>query len=421
MAECLDHPRILIVDDDEIVIHAIESSIREEGYDIVATNSAQEAVRLLESGPFAAILSDQRMPEMDGLDLLAQAQRRQPHCSRILVTGAPTLKTVIEAVNRGEIFRFVAKPWALEELLATVRNAVQRYELLELNDQLQRDTQQLNEQLGQANAALEEKVSQLSRQQTELEKAKHALEANLGKSLELCYRILDAYHPLLGRETKDSVQLCHRLTAEEHLPKATRETLAVSAWIQNVGLIGVPREVILKSRQNPHTLTSSESRMIHDHPVYGEFLAGFAGALQEVAATVRAHHERWDGTGYPDGLAGEAIPLPARYLAVVAYFIESGLPREMALDEILQLSGTAFDPEAVRVFLRVVRSHGLPRKVREITFSELQNGMVMARGLHTPGGMLLVAEGQLLDEHFVHRLQQHNRVDPTAERLLVYE
>ncbi|HOO92304.1 MAG TPA: response regulator, partial [Opitutales bacterium] len=124
---------ILIVDDEEIVLLAIAESLIPEGYRIVRTTSPFEALEILKRDRFAVIISDHHMPGMTGLEFFAQAQQIQPNASRILITGVLTLKVVVDAINKGEIFRFIAKPWIREELLATVKNATHRYELVSKN------------------------------------------------------------------------------------------------------------------------------------------------------------------------------------------------------------------------------------------------------------------------------------------------
>jgi hypothetical protein len=142
--------------------------------------------------------------------------------------------------------------------------------------------------------------------------------------------------------------------------------------------------------------------------------------MEPVGLCIRSHHERWDGMGYPDGLSREAIPWTARCLAVAVYYVECGLPREMAVEEILNLSGKAFDPEAVRLFLKVTRATPLPKKMKEILFADLKAGMVLAKGIYSPTGMLLIPSDEVLTEKTLHKLTTHNMVDPTTQRILVY-
>ena len=110
-------PKILLLDDDEIILLAIKETLGREGYDISVFSRAGEALEALKSDHFAVIVSDQRMPEMTGLEFLNESKSLQPNASRILITGVLTLNTVIDAVNKGEIFRFLAKPWIREELI----------------------------------------------------------------------------------------------------------------------------------------------------------------------------------------------------------------------------------------------------------------------------------------------------------------
>jgi DNA-binding NtrC family response regulator len=146
---------ILIVDDEQLVLNALQETLEREKYHVVTCTSPLKALAMLEERSFAVIISDQRMPEMQGLDFLIECRRMHPHASRVLITAVLSLPTIVAAVNRGEIFRFVAKPWLREELLATVRNAIQRHDLIAHNEELQATTQALNAELLAANTELE--------------------------------------------------------------------------------------------------------------------------------------------------------------------------------------------------------------------------------------------------------------------------
>lgn len=160
--------------------------------------------------------------------------------------------------------------------------------------------------------------------------------------------------------------------------------------------------------------------MLHNHPIYSQTLAALVDNKVEVGEVVRAHHERFDGRGYPDGLAGDAIPWPARCLAVAVGFVESGLSKNAAIDAILARSGSAYDPEAVRLFLKISNLVQLPRQVREITMHELEPGMILANGIYSPHGLLLIGEGQALNPGVISKIRSHNQITPISQRLLVY-
>ena len=160
--------------------------------------------------------------------------------------------------------------------------------------------------------------------------------------------------------------------------------------------------------------------MFRHHPIYSQTLASLVDPSSEIGETIRAHHERFDGTGYPDGLQGEQIPWSARCLAVAVGFVESGLSKSAAADTVMAQSGQAYDPEAVRLFLEVTYLINLPRQVNEIHLGELEPGMMLATGIYSPHGLLLVGEGQTLGPGIIAKIRHDNQVTPINQRLLVY-
>lgn len=415
--------KILIVDDDEIILYALKETLASTGYELLLHKNPLDALKHLEEedDKFSVIVSDQRMTHMTGLEFLTKAKKIQPDASRILITGVLTLKIVIDAVNRGEIFRFLAKPWMREELMATIQNAVQRYQLLTLNKSLQDDTLQLNEQLAQTNAELKKKVKELTDQKKALDDANSALMRNFERSLTLSFKMLSTFHPSLGRETKAVVDICQLIIDTGYISAQLSHVLRVSAWLHNIGLLGMSRDILDKYRNQPEALAPKEIDLIKNHTIYGQHLASFADDLDGVGETIRASHERWDGTGYPDGLRTQQIPEAARYLAVAIYYVECRQPKEKALDQILKQSGKAFDPEAVRLFMKATRLDQLPQKVKEVLFSELEPGMRLAKGIYAPNGLMLVPEGESLTEKQLSKLRDYNLVDTINQRLIVYQ
>ena len=411
---------ILIVDDEPLVLTALKFTLEREGFHVVACNSALKALTILAERDFAVIISDQRMPEMLGLDFLIESRLLRPQTSRILITAVLALPTIVDAINKGEIFRFVAKPWLREELVATVRNAVQRHELVTHNQVLQAETQTLNTRLHEANLALEAKVLDLEQQRKSLDAANRSLAERYENSLELCRRILTTYDPILGGQAKVLVEFANQMAVSDTFTEVERHALRSAAWLCDLGLIGVPREMLRAFRSKTEQLTEQERFMLHSHPVYGQTLAALVDHRADVGEVIRAHHERFDGRGFPDGLAGNAIPWPARCLAVAVGFVESGLGKTAAIDAILAKSGSAYDPEAVRLFLRVSNLVQLTKQVREIMLHELEPGMVLANGIYSPHGMLLIGEGQALSQNTISKIRSHNQVTPISQRLLVY-
>jgi response regulator RpfG family c-di-GMP phosphodiesterase len=413
-------PPILIVDDEPVVLAALKDTLEREHFATVAVSSPVKALEILKERDFAVIISDQKMPEMLGLDFLIASRKIRPHASRILITAVLALPTIVDAINKGEIFRFVAKPWLREELIATVRNAMQRHELIMRNDALQAQTQQLNAQLVEANTVLANQVKDLELGHQRLDAANRDLAASYEHSLELCRRILTTYDPILGGQAKALVEYTTQMAATENFTEVERHALRAAAWLCDLGLIGVPREMLRAFRIKSDQLSERERAILHHHPIYSQTLAALVDNRAEVGEIIRAHHERYDGLGFPDGLAGESIPWPARCLAVAVGFVESGLTKAAAVEDILAKSGKEYDPEAVRLFLKVANLVALPKQVREIMLHELEPGMVLASGIYSPHGLLLVGEGQEMNPSAIAKIRSHNQVTPISQRLLVY-
>ena len=412
--------RVLIVDDEEIVLIALRETLLRAGYLVSTANDPLPALEMMQTQQFAVIISDQQMPSMTGLDFLTKAKTLQPDASRMLITAVLSLDTVIDAINRGEIYRFIIKPWLREELLVTVQNAVQRFELLTRNNVLQATTLAMNEKLTQLNRELELQLARGNEQNEQLSHLNEALERNLSRSIELCVQTMQTFYPTLGNQARRAFEVCRSMAEVLNLPPDQKQILEISAWLHDIGLIGVPRQLIRKWQSEPQTLDEAERLLIEHHPILGQELAGFVHHLEGVGMIIRAHHERFDGQGYPDNLMGTNVPWLARLLAVAVAFAESTLDLEDAIQAVRLGSGTAYDPEAIRVFVRAIPKAAVPRKEREVLLSELAPGMVLAKGIYTSNGLLLIPEGQQLSAPYIDKLLNHNRINPINQSLVVY-
>src|SRR5260221_6404506 len=156
--------QVLVVDDEDVVLASLRDTLALEGYQVTTAPNAVEALARLKECAYAVVITDQQMPMLTGLEFLAQVKSLQPDASRILITAVLSLATVIDAINKGEIYRFIVKPWLREELLVTVKNAVQRHELICKNQVLQLATLAMNEKLTRLNGELEQQVNRVAEQ-----------------------------------------------------------------------------------------------------------------------------------------------------------------------------------------------------------------------------------------------------------------
>jgi response regulator RpfG family c-di-GMP phosphodiesterase len=411
---------ILIVDDEEIVLVALRDTLLREGYSIVASPHAIHALSVLKEQQFSVVITDQQMPMVTGLEFLAQVREIQPDATRILITAVLSLGTVIDAINKGEIYRFIVKPWLREELLATVKNAVQRHELISSNARLQAATQAMNRRLQELNLALETQMARVAEQNQQLQEFTHSQEENLRRSVELCVQTMRTFYPTVGNQARRAAALCQAMADGSEMSHMQKQTLEISGYIYDIGLVGLSRRLIRRWQESPDGLSEAEWTLIHQHPILGQELAQFVHDLEAVGPTIRGHHERYDGTGYPDGLRGADIPWLARLLAVAVAHAESNLEPKLAAEMISLGSGKAFDPEAVRIFLRTIPKAVVPGKQRVVPLSDLRPGMVLAEGIYSENGMLLIPDGQRLTATYIAKLLNFNRINPISQTLLVY-
>ena len=410
----------ILVDDEKTILTTLQHILGKHHYQTVVASNPLLGLEQLKKQAFSVIISDQVMPEMNGLELLAQARLIQPYATRILVTAVVDLDLVIEAINQGEIFRFIVKPWLLEEFLATIKNGVQRYELICQNGRLQAATQSMNEQLIELNRSLEQQFQLVALQNRQLAEVNTAMEGNFVRSMELCVHTMQTFYPSLGYQARRVCELCKAMAHVLQLNDEDRRVLESSALLHDIGLVGVPRQIIRRWQEEPHLLEPAEKALIEQHSILGQELASFGNDLKKVGEIIRAHHEHYDGSGYPDQLIGDNIPWLARLLAVAVAYASSRLMDADANEKVKRDSGLAFDPEAVRVFLRAQVMANVPRKERRIVLSDLRPGMVLAQGIYTHNDLLLVPEGQRLNATFIEKVLNHNRIQPIKQSLVVY-
>lgn len=327
-----DSVRCLVVDDEPRVRHVLARLLAGEGYGCREAASGREAVELLTAEPADLVLSDIRMPEMDGMQLLAEVRARWPDTSVIMITAVTDFQMAVACLNQGAL-DYLGKPFQVEEALARVRQALEKRRLIQENRNYQLNLEQLvRAQARRIQELFVEGVQALA----------HALEAK------------DAY------TRGHSARVAAYATAaavEMGLEAAVVEEIRLGAELHDIGKIGV-REAVL---HKPGALTHEEYLHIMEHTVIGErILAPLVRDHPLVLQIVRSHHERQDGAGLPDSLRGDAIPLVARVTAVADSFDAMASTRPYrsprapgeAIAELRASAGTQLDADAVAGFLR---------------------------------------------------------------------
>lgn len=325
-------PRILIVDDEAFVCRLVERTLTANGHRCATATSGQEALDTLSLGGFGLIVSDIMMPGMSGLELLARAKESHPGIAAIMLTAVDDQETAIKALELGA-YGYVIKPFNPNELLINVVNALRRQELERMRDEYE----------GRLERDVRERTAEIRRTQEEVM-------VRLVSAAGYRDEETGAHIRRIGLFAR---ALAERLGWDD----AAQGDILLAAPMHDIGKIAIPDHILRK----PGKLTPSEFERIKSHTVIGAQIMADSGiALLGMARDIAlSHHERWDGTGYPHGLAGEDIPMSARIVAVCDVYdallhdrvYRPGSSEEEALAIMREGRGRHFDPAVLGAFM----------------------------------------------------------------------
>ncbi len=352
---------VLFVDDEANILKALKRLLRHEPFEVLTATSASEALEQLQRFDIQVVISDQRMPEMSGADFLSRIRERHPETIRMMLTGYTEIDVAVEAINRGEIFRLITKPWNEDELKSSLRQAIDHFQMKQEIKRLNQVSREQNFKLQDMNRNLEDKVRERTHQ---VDQKNRDLRKGYIQTIRALAEAIDAKDAYTRGHSERVAVYASRLARELNLDKKMIERVYFSGLLHDVGKIGIPDAIISK----PARLTEMEYEEIKRHPEIGAKILEPVEFLSNIAPCVRHHHEWFDGSsrGYPDRLAGNKIPLPSRII-LVADTVEAmtsdrpyrkGLPMTVVIDELAKFSGRQFDPTIVDAFMRLLEQEG---------------------------------------------------------------
>ncbi|MEO6527285.1 MAG: HD domain-containing phosphohydrolase [Gemmatimonadaceae bacterium] len=339
-------PFCLIVDDEPRLRQVLTQLMRNDGFTCLEAGNGEEAIALLQQHAVTLVMSDLRMPKVDGIGLLREIRGRWPDIAVVMITAVADVEVAVSCLAMGAM-DYLTKPFHLEEVRARVAQALEKRRLVLENRGYQE--------------GLQEKVAVQARR---LEELFLASVQSLAEALE----VKDPYtrgHSI--RVSHYSVVIATELGLDGELLRR----IELGGHVHDIGKIGVREDVLNK----PGKLTEAEYKHIMTHPMVGwRILAPLLGETPEALNIVRSHHERFDGRGIPDGLSGTNIPLEARIAAAADCFdamasdrpYRPGLSMDEAITEIIRCRGTQFDPDVVDAVVRGVENGNftmIPRAV----------------------------------------------------------
>ena len=377
-------PRVLLVDDESNVLEAFSRVLRGRFLVGTAESGAQALVMLEHQGPFAVIVSDMRMPGMDGVQLLSEVWERYPDTVRIMLTGNADQQTAADAVNQGAIFRFLTKPCDHELLAKTIHQAIRQHELITAE--------------------------------------KNLLENTLKGTLRMLVELLSCLDPIsFGRA---QTMAAHAEAVAIEIGMENPWVLGVASILSQIGILTVPDSVATKLHAGTF-LTSAERDLANRIPEIGSDLIRNIPRMEEVAEAVLYLNKNINGTGFPvDDLKDQAIPMGGRILRVV-WDYERMLPKfDNPLSAIHEMEArtTWYDMEVLRAFKRCLQRQGAepqPQPAIEMSLHQLRIGHILLAGINTMDGLLVVPAGTVIGLAHLQKLRNFDRLSGIRGPLLV--
>ena len=330
--------KILIVDDEKIVCSVVAHRLAKEGYPCVVANNGKEALGYFYKDSFSLIISDIRMPEMDGLELLKNVKAVRPNTMFIIMTAHPEIDVAIEAIRMG-VTDFIIKPVDLELVVFSVNKALEQKKMEEELESYHNNLKKL----------VEERTTKLKQALLILKKA-HL------DSVKILAEVIDAKDPYTRGHSDRVRKMSMRIAMKMGFSEERLESLVFGALLHDIGKIGIRDEVLQKKGE----LSSEEYKYIQQHPLIGVKIVEGIDFFKDKIPLIRSHHEHYDGSGYPDGLIGEVIPLEARIIAVPDAFDamtslrphRKAIPVDNVIFEMEKGKGRQFDPRVLEIFLK---------------------------------------------------------------------
>ncbi|MDO8767113.1 MAG: response regulator [Burkholderiaceae bacterium] len=415
---------ILCVDDEPNILSSLRRLFRTKGFQVRVAESGQAGLALLATEPIDLVISDMRMPEMDGAQFLAQVRERWPDTVRLLLTGYSDVTSIIDAINRGEIYRYITKPWDDNDIVLIVRHALERRALEQEKQRLEALTIRQNEELKALNASLEAKVeartTELRTANDALQGANEKLKTNFVTSIKVFSTLIEMRGGNLAGHSRRVADLSRRIALKLQLDNKLIQEIFVAGLLHEIGKVGFADELLSTPVA---TMKPAQLEAYRKHAVQAEQLLLPLQDLRGASEIISAQFERFDGTGFPERRADENIPIGTRILTLASDYdnmqigtlTQSRLTPEEAKIIIVHGSGTRYDPKVVAALMDVLG--GAPREQTErerteevqVISRDLKVGMALSRDLIAPSGLLMLSADHVLDARLIRKIMDFEK------------
>jgi len=426
-------PKILFVDDEENILKSLKRLFIDEEIEVLTANSGFNGLDIIKDNEISVVISDQKMPEMNGAEFLARVKEISPDSIRIILTGYADINAAMDAINKGGAFRYITKPWNDADLLLLIKDAIEKYRLIKENKYLTELTKKQNEELKKWNTQLEimvqEQTIDIQNQNKKLKELNEQLKKNFRQSIEAFSSLIEMRDKSMSCHSKNVASISREVAKEMALSEDEINRITIASLLHDIGKIGIPDSILAKREEEWNEYERNEYRL---HPVRGQVIIAQIEGFKEIGQIIRYHHENIDGTGFPDHLKKDAIPLGSRIISMADAIDRSANVNPLAknnyqkaLNEIELYLDKKYDRQ-IFPYLRYIIS----RKINEISAQDFSNeieihpsklvpGMVISREIRSGSGILILAQGVILDKKIINAIQRYYEIDPPKTGIFV--
>jgi len=424
---------VLCIDDDEIVLRTLTHLLEVNGLSVIVSDNPQSALSLFEDHEFGLVISDMRMPVMNGAEFLEKAHALAPDTQRILLTGYADIQTTLAAVNQGQINGYVQKPWQNDLLLRSVKDSLEKFALRKQNQKLEAQVKAQNQELLELNSTLEQRVEKRTLQIKQvLKKLEDANEHEIQEhksTVELLYNFINANPYLDGDKAQNIANTCTQIAVDLNLSQKSIELAPMAGYLAQIGLLAMDPELYKKPLNQ---LSEQQRKTFYTHPSTAQLMLMPAIHLHDLSDAIYYQFERFNGNGIPKGLARNDIPIGAMVLGLARdywdAFEQSNASDEKqrhidALESVKLYSGSFYHPKIVRALeashVQLHEQKSTAGSILVCNAHELKAKMVLAHALHSHAGIMLLSKGHVFSRKSIDKLQQLESKKPVPFRIMV--
>jgi len=412
--------RILIIDDEASVLSTLKRLFRNKPYEVFSALSAEEGLTLLKSQSVDLIISDMRMPLMDGAEFLSIVKETYPLTERILLTGYSDMDSTIKAINDGGIFGYLSKPWDIDQLLSLVDNALDQTHKNKLKNRTLKRFKKQNDALGEV---VEHKQREMAQSAEFVGHAFQKLQDSCDVTEQMLLNLLDlklkGQRIYAGQVAEVANELTHILGVRED----ERKCLITAARLHGIGKIGIPDDVLVL----PIDMMNSEQFLLYQqYPAYSACTLMAYLQFQDVAQVLFEQKEYLDGSGYPNGIHGDELTSLGKILSLILDYTELrfGITTGEALDHqtvigVIQTNHNRYDASLLPALSSLTLEVELSEEVSSMILPlySLREGMIVDKEIFSDNGLLLLKRNAVLTEKMIDHLMniEHN----IREKMLV--